>query len=215
MSFGFQLVKRKILNRGAYIFSYIRLQKVLKGLSKNTTVIDCGANVGEITLIFARKNVKVYAFEPDPLAFEALKQRTSSFPNVTCYQKGIGTANRIAKMYFHEERVKQNDAAYTVSSSIIEQKINIDLENYLEIEIIDLTEFIKSLEEKVSIIKMDIEGAEIEVVEKLIKDGTYKDVDLILVETHETKIHGHDEKVKRLKNIIKSEKILNIRLNWI
>jgi len=62
---------------------------------------------------------------------------------------------------------------------------------------------------------MDIEGAEIEVIQHIIKQETYKKVDLVLVETHENKIPGHDEKVKRLKQLLTSKNIQNIKLNWI
>ena len=49
----------------------------------------------------------------------------------------------------------------------------------------------------------------------MISEETYKRVGLILVETHETKIPGHREKVAALKRRIQEEGITNIKLNWI
>lgn len=215
IGYRLELLKRKILNRGAFIISFFRLQSVLKGLTADSVIIDCGANSGEISLLFAKTKAKVYAFEPDPLAFSALQQRTKRFPNVTCYQKGVGAATLTTRMYFHRERAILNDEAYSVSSSIIEEKNNIDPNNYIDIEIIDLSEFINSVDGQVAVVKIDIEGAEIEAMEKIIKDETYKKVDLLLVETHETKIPGHYEKVAQLKHLLETKKIKNIKLNWI
>lgn len=203
------------MNRGVFFISYIRLKSVLKGLSENSVVIDCGANVGDISLLFAKTKAKVFAFEPDPLAFQVLKQRTKGFSNITCFQKAVGTANGTTKMFFHKERAQNDHKTYSVSSSIIGEKANIDTGNYIKIEIIDLTEFIDSLDTRVALIKMDVEGAETEILEKIIEQETYKKVDLLLVETHETKIPRHDEKVARLKDLLKTKNIQNIKLNWI
>jgi FkbM family methyltransferase len=210
-----ELFRRTILNRGAFFISYIRLRSVLKGLSDNSVVIDCGANVGDISLLFAKTKAKVFAFEPDPLAFQVLKQRINGFSNITCFQKAVGTANGTTRMFLHKERAQVNHKAYSVSSSIIGEKENIDTSNYIQIEIIDLTEFIDSLGTRVALIKMDVEGAEIEILEQIIEQETYEKVDLLLVETHETKIPGHDKKVARLKHLLKTKNIKNIKLNWI
>lgn len=215
IGFRLQLLKRKVLNRGAFFISFFRLQSVLNILSKNSVVIDCGANLGDISLLFARTKAKVFAFEPDPLAFTILKQRTNGFSNVICYQKGVGTANETTKMYLHKGRAKQNDDAFSVSSSIIGEKKNIDPNNFIEIETVDLSEFINSFEEKVAVVKMDIEGAEIDIIENLIANETYKKVDMFFVETHEYKIPGHSKKVKQLKHLLATKNIKNIKLNWI
>jgi FkbM family methyltransferase len=191
------------------------LQSVLKGLSEGSVIIDCGANVGNISILFAKSKAEIFAFEPDPLAFQILKQRTNGFSNITCFQKAVSTTNGTTRMFFHKERVQINHEAYSVSSSIIGEKENIDSKNFIEIETIDLSEFINSMENKVEVVKMDIEGAEIDIIEKLIKDETYKKVHLFLVETHENKIPGHSKKVKRLKHLLATKNIKNIKLNWI
>jgi FkbM family methyltransferase len=213
--FGIFLFRRIILNKGALFISFIRLHFVLNRLKPRDVVIDCGANIGDITLLFAKKNVSVFAFEPDPLAYKTLKKRTKGFPNIICLKKGVGIINKKVKMFFHRHRSHLNHEALSVSSTIIEEKRNINPENYVEIDIIDLTEFIDSLDSQVAMLKMDIEGAEIEILEKFIEQETYKKVDLLLVETHETKIPGHDEKVKRLKLLLAAKNIKNIKLNWI
>lgn len=210
-----ELFKRRLLNRLAYFISYFRLQSVLKKVPEGAVIIDCGANVGDISLLFAKRKVTVFAFEPDPIAFKILKQRTKNIPNITCYKKGVGTANKTSRLFFHKGRSGYNHEAYSVSSSTVSEKNNIDTENSIEIETVDLAAFIESLEGEVALVKMDIEGAEIELLEKLIHQEAYKKVGLLLVETHENKIPGHYEKVRHLKQIIETKNIRNIKLNWI
>src|SRR4051794_32403355 len=56
-------------------------------------LVDCGANVGDVTSSFARTGATVYAFEPDPLCFSVLSKRFSLTPNVTCFHKGVMDRN--------------------------------------------------------------------------------------------------------------------------
>ena len=209
------LLKRRFLNQAAYFISRLKLVRVLARLPKGAVVLDCGANKGDITLLFAKKGAIVHSFEPDPLAFQMLLKRTQHFPNVKCYQKGVSNQNGRVKMFFHHGRTEREDIAFSVSSSIVSEKINVNTNNYHEIEIISLSDFIKSLEQRVYILKMDVEGAELDILEDLIENKVYEKIDLLLVETHEKKIPSHVERLKRLKNIISQNNINNIKLNWI
>ena len=48
----------------------------------------------------------------------------------------------------------------------------------------DFIDFLQALPEPISILKMDIEGAEIEILEKLLDTGLHTKIALIFVETH-------------------------------
>ena len=58
----------------------------------------------------------------------------------------------------------------------------------MRLSLINFSNFINELEGRVRLVKMDIEGAEIEVLNSLIDTDQVRKVDMILVETHETKI---------------------------
>jgi hypothetical protein len=62
---------------------------------------------------------------------------------------------------------------------------------------------------------MDIEGAEIEILQRLIAEKLYQRIELILVETHETKIPEQVEPLKAIKKTLQDQQIHNIKLNWI
>lgn len=60
-----------------------------------------------------------------------------------------------------------------------------DAQNAVEVEVVDLIAFLEGLGRDVRIIKMDIEGAEWEVLNRLIDHPVLSRIDCIFVETHE------------------------------
>src|SRR4051812_34184168 len=69
-----------------------QFRALLDRLPPSSVMIDCGANVGLVTLAAAARDLQVHAFEPDPIAFEVLKSRVKRLRNVTAYQKAVGVA---------------------------------------------------------------------------------------------------------------------------
>lgn len=58
----------------------------------NATVIDAGANVGIFSIFAAVKhpNATIYAFEPAPDCFAALRENTQDYPNIKVFNSGLG-----------------------------------------------------------------------------------------------------------------------------
>ena len=189
------------------------LNKYLKQIKPGGIAIDCGANVGEITCRLAKTGAQVYAFEPNPYAFAKLTERVRNFKNVVCYNSGVWDKNTTVPLYFHQE-AKHDDEFWSFGSSIVQEKINIDKSHFVNVELIDLIEFIEGLKKPVDFLKMDIEGAEIEVLEKFIAKGMYQVVAITLVEEHSNKIKGQKEKIQKIRRLIKENKIKNIKLSW-
>lgn len=207
-------LKRKVLNQGALWISLFKLRPLLRNINSDSIVIDCGANVGDITAQFAKTGATVYSFEPDPTAFTILKRRFEHSPNVHLFNQAVWVENTKLSLFFHADR-QGGQKEFTVSSSVYDNKVNVDASNKTETQAIDLAEFIHQLGKKVSLIKIDVEGAEIDILKDFIKKETYKKFDLAVVETHETKIPGHVEEVKNLERVFAEKDIRNIKLNWI
>jgi len=209
-----KLLKRIILNKGALWLSSFKLIPILQKLNKDSVVIDCGANIGDITKKFASTGATVHSFEPDPPAFDLLKKRFENTPNVILYKQGVWDKETDITLFTHEDQ--QNDElAYTVGSSIISSKKNIDKEKKQIIHVIDLSAFIIKLGKRINIIKLDVEGAETAIIQKILNDKTYCLFDKMYVETHETKIPGQREELKKIKQIMRQQKVTNIKLNWL
>lgn len=188
--------------------------RYLKGLGPGKIAIDCGANVGDITVRLAKTGAEVYAFEPNPFAFKRLKNRTRSYPNVTCINKGVWDKNTSAKLYFHKE-AGRNGEFWSFASSIFSSKGNVDPNHSVTVELIDLSEFILKLDRQVELLKIDIEGAECEVLVQFLNKDLQTRVNLTLVETHDSKIVGLKEKTDRVRELIREKNADNVKLSWL
>lgn len=208
------LLKRRVLNSGSNFISYIKLIPWLFRLNKNSVVIDCGANTGQISLFLARTGVTIYSFEPDPIAFKVLSEKSIGKKNITCYNKGVWDKNATVKLHRHNE-IGNDEVDFTVGSSIIKEKKNVNINSFIEIEVIDLVLFIKSLNRKIDLIKLDVEGAEIEILKKIIDEDVNSLFKIMYVETHETKIPGQSDELILIKQQMADKGITNIKLNWI
>lgn len=64
-------------------------------------------------------------------------------------------------------------------------------------------------------IKLDIEGAEFDILNDLIDQKLYKKIEYIMVETHERFFNDGIQKINLLKEKIRKNNITNIFLDWI
>ena len=178
-------------------------------------VIDCGANIGDITDTFQRAGATVLAFEPNKHAFRVLRNRFYKNPRVKCFPMAVAGTNHKKKKLFLHERASEDQLLHSTGSSLIEDKNNIDKDEYTLVETIRLSSFIKMIKQKIKVLKVDIEGAEVELINDLIDSGVARDIPYIFVETHENKIPSLVESTATLKERIKEENYSNINLNWI
>jgi FkbM family methyltransferase len=211
---NYSSLKRKFLNTSALWISYFKLIPDLFRLGRNSLVIDCGANVGYISKFLARTGAQIISFEPNPTAFKFLYKRCKDFKNIKLIQKGVWDKNATIRLFSHKNS-KGNEEEYTVSSSIKADKKNIDTEKGEIIEVIDLVDFMKNQTQKIDLIKLDVEGAEIEILNQILATGSWNLFDRMYVETHELKIPSQQSELKKIKTELKLKGIRNIKLNWI
>ena len=155
---------------------------------KDPLIIDCGANIGLSIIFFKKKHpgARVIAFEPDPQIFELLKSNISSFDlnNVELNQKAVwmttGTLSFISDGGVGGSLSSDNASG---SSGTV---ASIRLRDYLEHQHVDF-------------LKIDIEGAEYDVLEDC-KDVLHK-ADKIFIEYHS--FSESDQKLDRILNILK------------
>jgi FkbM family methyltransferase len=188
--------------------------RMFRHLNAESIAIDCGANMGKITLKMAQRGARVYAFEPNPHAYKFLTQQVEGYQNVTCFNKAVWIEEGKMNLYFHQE-ASDDGLFWSFGSSLLAGKRNVDENRYVEVEAVDLAAFIDALDAPVALLKIDVEGAECEILEKLIKTQAYQNIDLIVAETHGSKIPDQQEKTNRIKQLIAAHNIKNIKLNWL
>lgn len=182
-------------------------------LTKQDVVIDCGANVGIYTEIMARSGAQVYAFEPNPVAFAALQERVQHFPNVTLIPAASTLNPGKFKLYSHRH-AKRDPLLFSVSSSLLAQKTNVNKDDFYEVEGVVLSAFIGELKQPIALLKMDIEGAEIEVLNDLMDHGLHHLIGAGFVEVHDRRVPSLREPTAKLRERLKQENAEHITLDW-
>ena len=185
----------------------------VRKLEKGSLAIDVGANIGGITKIFLANGCKVIAFEPDPLAIKEFKKNIGQDINVTLYEKAIGIENKFSNLY----RYKEFDTAVpssTQGSSLLETNKRYK-KPHVKVEVTNFINFIKELHSKISILKIDIEGKEIEIINLLIDNNLHNDIGLIVVETTPNQSHNLGIGTAKLRLRLKQNNIQNINLDWV
>ena len=173
-------------------------------LTKDHLVIDVGANIGMVSECLAKKGSKVISFEPNNKAFIELKKVAKKYNNIEIMNAAVGTEDKNVKLYLHKQS-NSSRVDLTQASSLLAKKPNISTEIYEEVKQINFAKFLKSLKIKVELIKIDIEGYEIELINHLLDQNSLDNVKKIYLETHEEKIKELIVPTNKLKNRIKSE----------
>jgi len=192
--------------------------EVFQGLNKNSLVIDCGASIGEVAEKMAETGATVYAFEPNPVAYKFLHQRADNYSNLHCLNQGVSAKAGSIPFYLHnniKDDALEKEIAAANGSSFLANKSNVNTGQPIQVEVIDLAKFITELGQPVDLVKIDIEGLEVEVLNHLLDTGVINQIKALYVETHEDKMPDLVKPTRELKRRIKKLKLRNIHLNWI
>lgn len=167
--------------------------------------IDGGGNNCKSVQKYLRlsKFDKVFVFEPNPIFHESYVQS-----NFELIRKAIWIEDCVKLFYVSKD---QNQ----VASSLIEEKlckVNSKIVPYwyekpIQVECIDFSRWLLELskEDNISItLKLDIEGAEFNVLRKMLDDGTIGLVDKLYVEFHSDTLPSKLEEEKKLIQELKN-----------
>ena len=144
------------------------IRVVLKYVKKGTCFIDVGANVGYISAVAAslvRKKGQVHSFEPVPRYFNKLRgfARLNKDYNININQYALGEEIRTSNIniYINKQLIGSN--------SLLSGLMNPNLvKETIEIEIKRLDDYLFERQiDKISLIKIDVEGFELPVLKGL------------------------------------------------
>jgi FkbM family methyltransferase len=181
-------------------------------LSEGDVAIDCGANVGIYTRRMAESGATVYAFEPNPAAYAALVENTARWPNVKTLQAAVTTKAGPVRLYLHQWAA-EDPLHWSTGSSLVAGKKNVGGE-FVEIEGIPLARFIRQLGCRVRLLKMDVEGAEVAILNQIVDEGLHEVIDQAFVEVHDRKVAELAEPTRRLRERLAAAGATHFRLDW-
>lgn len=164
------MVLKDVLMDGQY--NKIWEDNFIRNRDMEITVLDAGANIGTFCMIckYFSQNANIIAIEPDDDNYEMLKKNLQSFSNVCAIKAGIW--KKVSKL-----QIKSNELG---SWGITVEESNDGAIQGLTIQsIID-----KYKLQKTHLLKMDIEGSEMEVFQA--DDDEWLDlVNILVIEVHE------------------------------
>lgn len=156
--------------------------------SDSSVIIDMGANIGMYTLAIKDNNLncKVISFEPNPKAFELLSKNIESnnLQDVIMVNKGVSKSSGKFQMKVLDEGSAYGgkylgDIKKEYRTWIQEKRFkNINVESLSLFDILSLYSL-----EAVDILKMDVEGMELEILEGGI--GVLARIKRIVIEWHD------------------------------
>lgn len=173
--------------------------------------IDLGANVGLITERLAETGADVIAFEPDPHAFGLLSQRLAGRDNVTLVQAAAAAQAGSLPLRRHRDFATDPDRR-TVSSTLVAGKRRMDGETAIEVEVKDFVAWLHDLNRPVKLLKIDIEGSEVALLERLLRDPVVARIERIFVETHERAVLSLAARTRALKRL--AARMDRPAINW-
>lgn len=141
-------------------------------LNSNSIVLDLGGYLGDwSSLIYCMHSPKIHIFEPIPVFYDTIKYRFKNNQNIFAHNYGLGKRKEKISIAFRD------DATSIFSTS--------DGDN-IEIEMMDIIEFLNvNSIKRIDLLKLNIEGSEYDVLERLIDTGWLPKIEHIQVQFHD------------------------------
>lgn len=141
-------------------------------------IVDLGAYTGISALYLSKKfpTSEIIAVEPEASNFSLLEKNTANIPRIKRINAGVWNKSCILRV------TNEKSSKWAFSFSEVENKIEGDVEAVTITEIIDQSEY-----DFIDILKIDIEGAEIQLFSKNTEPWINR-VNVIIIELHDRNV---------------------------
>jgi FkbM family methyltransferase len=176
-----------------YLKSEIFDNKEYYFIAENSTplIIDCGANIGMSVIYFKYlyPDSKIIAFEPNPSSFHFLKKNIALNHLYNIELHNICLSNNNLPVDFYTGPIGSS----SLIGSMFSNRTN---QNKITVESSRLSAFIKN--QKIDLLKIDVEGAEWLIMDDLIESKCIKNIKRLLIEYH----HKIDSSKSKLSSFL-------------
>ena len=168
-------------------FYEIFFKDIYKFESKRSkpVIFDCGANIGTACLYFKKQHPQalVHAFEPDPKIYQILKTNLAQ--------------NDLEDIQLYEAAVWKEDGTLSFGSEGSDSGSIFQEDNQVKVKALDLKKLIEK-EAYIDLLKIDIEGAEVEVIKHCA--GSLDKVENLFIEYHS--FNGRRQDFEELLSVV-------------
>ena len=196
------------------------LRGILSMLRPGDVAIDCGANLGAVAGPLALTGAEVHAFEPDPFAFGQLSAALGGRANVTLHNAAVGTRDGTVHL-MRAQNFGENPKGASVKSTVVPggRQISEAAEDRIAVALVDLPRVIRDLARRhgeIAFLKLDIEGAELELLERMLEEDLFALIRLTVAETHERKFRDLAPRFAALRRAVAARyPVTKVNLDWI
>lgn len=163
------------------------------------TVIDIGMNIGLASLFFAKEyGAQVHAFELIPSTFELAQRNLHLNPElaakITVHPFGLSDKDSELQIRFSPQD-RAGGSMFSTTSLSDATDVNATVKDVAPF----LSQAIEDLDGRQLVLKVDAEGAEYEILERLDSEGLLPKVNVVLLEWHPRQGKDPEELRERLK----------------
>jgi FkbM family methyltransferase len=172
-------------------------------LDAGSVVVDAGAYIGEWSeTISQRYGATIHAFEPVPSAFKRMQRRLADHPNVHMHKLGLGADNERVTMSVDGPGSSMYASTGVFGSTDVEIRDVVDVFDELGLHEID-------------VLKVNIEGAEYDLLDRLAETDWLPRVRVLSVQFHEWHPHAYKRRRTARRNFRRShEEVWNYPWVW-
>jgi len=169
-------------------------------LNSQSIVLDVGAYIGEWAQeIIDLYHPRILAFEPDPRNFKKLQKFASTQAALDAFSYGLSDKDESLQM-----------AMQHLGSTVFNDNLNVGDATWAQVELKDIAQIWNTLElDQVDLMKVNIEGGEYPLFERMIESNLLGKVDCYLIQFHE----WHPGAYSRRRRIQKALSATH-RLEW-
>ena len=156
-----------------------------------------------------KTSAQVHAYEPNPYAFKKLDKNLNRKNNINLFQKAVSSKNNKMKLFLHENHM-ENPIKQSTGSSLDKQKANVT-NNYVDVDVVDIADL---LEDTYKIIKIDVEGHEIEILNRIFASKLTNRFEHMFVEMHDHKMVHLSKESDLIRKYVSENNLDKIHLDW-
>ena len=144
------------------------LNNISKIIKPNSTVIDIGAQTGNMSVAYSLFADKVISFEPNPATYEVLEKNAELNPNIIPFNYAISDEEGSLEFHYSDNGLCNGGYAKRTEFGVgvTNHSIPVDV---LAVNLSKVLEEINLIEQNISLIKIDTEGHDKDILRTIVK----------------------------------------------
>ena len=181
------------------------VKSLLSKINERDIVYDVGANRGFYTKLFLSKavNGKIFAFEPIPSNYESIKKLKLADGNLNIIALALGSSKGKVSMSIGSDDLQATSHINTANSA-----------DDIEVDVDTIDNFTLENNATPNVIKIDVEGYELEVLKGMKNTLMNKNLKVVALEIHFELLEkfGYIKAPSQITNMLKTN---NFKVKWV